>query len=104
MGSGGGTDGGDGADNSWLAVLAKAMGNAAGQVAAKMVNLSQKIQSEVGQQSQGSSSDQAAAAQQTTADQSELQAQGQQFSMLMNACSNVIKSLGDGLSTIARHG
>jgi hypothetical protein len=39
-----------------------------------------------------------------SAAQAELQAEGQMFSMLQNAFSNVIKSIGEGMTTMARKG
>lgn len=95
---------------NWMIAMARAMGAAAGDHAKKMVELSNKI-NDLSQKGKGidPSSDagkkeQADNAAETSATQAEFQAEGQMFSMLQNSFSNAIKSLGEGLTTMARKG
>jgi len=81
---------------SWLVAMAKAMGKVAGEHAKKLADLSDQINS-----LQGGNGDQA---QQASELQSQMQAEGQMFGMLQNAFSNVLKSIGEGMSTMARKG
>jgi hypothetical protein len=87
--SGGGQGGG-----SWLEAIAQAMGQALGQMAQKLVNESQSLQSEAGN-ANGSG------AQQFQTTMAQFQADSQMFSMLSNAFSTSIKSIGDGMTTMA---
>jgi hypothetical protein len=89
---GGGKKGGAG---SWLEALSRAMGEVAGDKAAKMVELSNKITSLSGD-------DSPEAAKEMTATTQELNGTSKLFSMLQDAFNNVVKSIGDGLSTAAR--
>lgn len=85
---------------SWLEAIAKAMGEAAGNKAAKMVELSNKLKelSSAG----GSEKDQQAAAKEMNAVNAQFQAVSQEFNMLQSAFSTAIKSLGEGLAQMAR--
>lgn len=95
---------------NWLIAMAKAMGNASGEHMKNMVNLSNKINDLTAQSSKLDASTDAGKAQQgelakqTAAAQSEMQAEGQMYGMLQNAFSNVIKSIGEGMTTMARKG
>jgi hypothetical protein len=86
-GAAGGSGGG-----SWLEAIAEAMGNALGQMAQKLVDESNSLQSLAGNQND---------AQQFQATMAKFQADSQMFSMLSNAFSNAIKSIGDGMTTMA---
>jgi hypothetical protein len=102
-GQGGGAEGGGGtgdAPSSWLEAIAKAMGEAAGNKAAKMVELSNKLKelSSAG----GSEQDQQKAAKEMNAVNAQFQAVAQEFNMLQSAFSTAIKSLGEGLAQMAR--
>jgi hypothetical protein len=94
-GAKGGGKGGKSA-GSWLVAIAKAMGAAAGEHAKKLVDLSQQIE-----QKSGASGD---AAKEVTGLQAEFQAESQMFSMLQSSFSNAIKSIGEGMSQMARKG
>ena len=90
---------------SWLVAIAKAMGAAAGTHAKKLVELSHQI--DKASQARANSKDekkQGEAADEVTKLQSEFQAESQMFSMLQNAFSNAIKSIGEGMTTMARKG
>jgi len=91
-----GKGGGKKGAGSWLVAIAKAMGEAAGAHAEKLVDLSNKISDLSGQGGD--------AAKQATALQAEFQAESQMFSMLQSAFSNAIKSIGEGASQMARKG
>jgi hypothetical protein len=90
--SGGAKGGGGG--KSWLEALAQAMGSALGNMAQKMVNESNQIQSLSGDSS-------SSGAQQFQAAMAQFQADSQMFGMLSNAFSNAIKTIGDGMSSMA---
>jgi hypothetical protein len=109
---GGGKGGKGGAQpaGNWLVAMARAMGAAAGDHMKKMIQLSNKI-NDLSQKGKGidASSDagkkeQADNAAETSAAQAEMQAEGQMYSMLQNAFSNTIKSIGEGMTTMARKG
>jgi hypothetical protein len=80
---------------SWLEAIAEAMGSALGQMAQKLVDESNSLQSLAGQQNDPNSAE---AFQSTMA---KFQADAQMFSMLSNAFSTAIKSIGDGMTTMA---
>jgi hypothetical protein len=94
----GGKGGKGGGANSWLIALAKAMGQTAGKHADKLVELSNKMDAASSSQGKGGPSSE------FTAAQSEFQAESQMFGMLQNAFTNALKSIGEGLSTMARKG
>ena len=85
---------------SWLEAIALAMGEAAGNKAAKMVELSNKLKelSSAG----GSEKDQQKAAKEMNAVSAQFQAVSQEFNMLQSAFSTAIKALGEGLAQMAR--
>lgn len=80
------------APTSWFAALAKAMGEIAGKHLDKMVELSDKMQDLTGKDDAG----------EMAAVQSEFQAEAQMFKMASEAASTAIKSIGEGLSAMAR--
>jgi hypothetical protein len=84
--------GAHGGGGSWLEAIAEAMGNALGQMAQKLVDESNSLQSLAGNQND---------AQQFQATMAKFQADAQMFSMLSNAFSTAIKSIGDGMTTMA---
>jgi hypothetical protein len=84
-----------GGGGSWLEAIAEAMGNALGQMAQKLVDESNALQSLAGQQNDPTG------AQQFQATMAKFQADAQMFSMLSNAFSTAIKSIGDGMTTMA---
>lgn len=77
---------------SWLVAIAKAMGTVAGKHANNLVDLSNRI--EATSKDAGNSTELNAT----------FQAESQMFSMLQNAFSNAIKSIGEGMTTMARKG
>jgi hypothetical protein len=95
---------------NWLIAMARAMGAAAGDHAKRMVELSNKINDlsskgkGIDASSDAGKKEQADNAAETSAAQAEFQAEGQMYSMLQNAFSNAIKSIGEGLTTMARKG
>ncbi|MEO7245532.1 MAG: hypothetical protein ABIX12_10345 [Rubrivivax sp.] len=103
---GGGKAGGKGktGSGSWLVAMARAMGEAAGVHAKRMVELSNEINDLATKDTGGDKDAQAQNAQQASALQGEFQAESQMFSMLQNAFSNAIKSIGEGMTTMARKG
>lgn len=90
-GTGHGANGGGG---SWLEAIAEAMGDALGQMAQKLVSESTALQGLAGDSS-------GSGAQQFQATMAKFQADSQMFSMLSNAFSTAIKSIGDGMTTMA---
>jgi hypothetical protein len=95
---------------SWLEAIAIAMGKAAGEQASKMVTLSNKLSDlSTSKAPEGASKEQQ---QQFQADQakemntinSQFQAASQMFNMLQSAFSNAVKSIGEGVTTMARKG
>lgn len=93
------SDGKAGAE-SWLVAIAKAMGSTMGDRAAKMVKLS----NDIANTTTGSKDP---AKQQESAKQmqllnAEFQATSQEFSLLQNAFSTAIKSIGEAMSSVAR--
>ena len=86
--------GASGGGGSWLEAIAQAMGDALGQMAQKLVDESTSLQGLAGNAD-------GAGAQQFQATMAKFQADSQMFSMLSNAFSNSIKSIGDGMTTMA---
>ena len=94
---------------SWLEAIATAMGKAAGDKAAKLVEFSNKLSDIAGRNHDDLKGDDLTKAQQQDArDQSEANAQfqtaSQEFNMLQSTFSNAIKSIGEGITTMARKG
>lgn len=85
---------------SWLEAIAIAMGEAAGNKAAKLVELSNKLTelSSAG----GDEEEQQAAAKEMNAVNAQFQATSQEFNMLQNAFSNAIKAIGEGIQAARR--
>ncbi len=90
---------GGGRSGNWLEALAQAMGEALGNMASKLVADSNQLQSLSGNASNSQSS-----AQQFQVAESEFQADSQLFGILSNAFATAIKSIGDGMSTLAQKG
>jgi hypothetical protein len=82
---------------SWLVAIAQAMGNALGTKAAKLVELSHKLDSLAGK-----SSDDQKSAKEFQKTMAEFQAESQLFSMMSNAFSTAVKSIGEGMTSLAR--
>lgn len=102
-GKGGGKEaGGAGGGGSWLEAIATAMGQAAGNKASKMVELSQKLKEL--SSADGDEKAQAAAAKEMNVVNAQFQAASQEFNILQSAFSNSIKALGEGMSQMARKG
>ena len=80
---------------SWLQAIAQAMGEAMGDKAAKMVELSGKLKEAAG----GNGED---AAKEMQAVNAEFQAVSQEFKLLTDAFNTALKSLGEGMSSMAR--
>ncbi len=91
-GGAGGGAGGAGGANNWFYLLAKAMGEVSGQHLQTMINKAQEMSSLTGE-------DQAA---ELAVVQAEMQAAAQQFKMASESSSTVIKSIGEGMSAVAR--
>lgn len=89
---GGSDKDGNGLGESWLVAIAKAMGKMLGQQAQHLVDLTNQM-------SQHTGKDDAQVFQQLNA---EFSAQSQMFGILSNSFSNSIKTIGDGLTTLAR--
>jgi hypothetical protein len=87
---------------SWLEAIAIAMGEAAGNKAAKMVELSNKLKelSSAG----GDEQAQQQAAKEMNSVNAQFQAASQEFNMLQSAFSNAIKAIGEGMAQMARKG
>jgi hypothetical protein len=85
---------------SWLEAIALAMGEAAGNKAAKMVELSNKLAtlSSAG----GGEKAQQQAAKEMNAVNAQFQATAQEYNMFQAAFSTAIKATGEGLSAMAR--
>lgn len=92
---------------SWLEAIAMAMGEIAGDKAAKMVELSQKM-ADLNADGKGISKDDTKAQQENarafSETQSKFQAASQEFSILQNTFANAIKSIGEGLTAMGRKG
>jgi hypothetical protein len=103
---GAGKKGGGG--GSWLEAIAKALGAAAGEKAAKMVELSNKISDLSAEGANITGTDDAAkkaqadnAAKMTEAN-AELSGVSKMFSLMQETLNTTVKSIGEGLSTVAR--
>jgi len=98
---------------SWLEAIAKAMGNAAGEKASRLVTLSQKLDDiatrnkgelpadATQEQKDARSNDQAQDAKEQAAVNAEFQAVSQEFSMLQTAFSTALKGIGEGITKMS---
>jgi hypothetical protein len=84
---GGGKGGGGGGGNGWLLAMAKAMGKLADAKAAALEAKTANMPVDA-----------------TPSQMLELQAESQEFSLMMNAFTNVIKTLGEGNANSVRKG
>lgn len=82
----------DGPADSWLVAIAKAMGKMLGNQAQHLVDLTNEMAKHTGKND----------AQEFQQINAEFSAQSQMFGILSNSFSNSIKTIGDGLTTIAR--
>jgi hypothetical protein len=89
--SGGSTSG---AGNNWMEAIARAMGEALGNLSQKVVDESQQLNSLAGNSS-------SSGAQQFQSVMAQFQADSQTLSMLSNAFATAIKSIGEGMQTMA---
>ncbi|MFN7042872.1 MAG: hypothetical protein ACK4OH_17160 [Acidovorax temperans] len=94
-GEGGGKGCGKAGAKSWLQAIAQAMGEAMGDKAAKMVELSGKLKEAAGGEGEDS-------AKEMQAVNAEFQAVSQEFKLLTDAFNTALKSLGEGMSSMAR--
>jgi len=92
-GSSNGSAGGA-AGNNWMEAIARAMGEALGELSQKVVDESNELSSEAGNSS-------SSGAQQFQSTMAEFQADSQTLSMLSNAFATAIKSIGEGMQTMA---
>jgi len=116
--SGGSAKSGQASSGNWLQAIAEAMGEALGRMASQLVQdandvntLSANVASDANNVSSSSGSSQSGAQAQQQADatkfqvaMSKLQADSQMFGILSNAFATSIKSIGDGMSTMAQKG
>lgn len=86
------SSGGKAGDGNWLAVLARALGSTAGKHLKKMVELGEKM----------GSIDSKENPEQFAQIQAEFQAEAQIFKMFQEAIGTMIKSIGEGMSSVAR--
>ncbi len=93
-GSSNGGSAGGAAGNNWMEAIARAMGEALGQLSQKVVDESNELSSEAGNSS-------SSGAQQFQSTMAEFQADSQTLSMLSNAFATAIKSIGEGMQTMA---
>jgi hypothetical protein len=93
-GSSNGSSAGGAAGNNWMEAIARAMGEALGQLSQKVVDESNQLSSEAGDSS-------SSGAQQFQSTMAEFQADSQTLSMLSNAFATAIKSIGEGMQTMA---
>jgi hypothetical protein len=104
-GTGSAKGSGKSSGGSWMLAIARAMGEVMGKKAARMVELSQKIQAlsdSQAQQGQQSDGDKMKAAAETQKLNTEFQATSQEFNLLQTTFSTTIKTLGEGMASIAR--
>lgn len=89
---------------SWLIAIAKALGSMCGKEASKLVELSGKMDQalEAKSNAKEGSKAESKAADEYQKLMTQFQAESQLFNMLSNVASTAIKSLGEGMSTIAR--
>lgn len=95
----GGEGSGKAGAESWLVAIAKAMGSAMGDRAAKMVDLSHRMTlTKTG----GDTDSQQAAAKEMQSLNAEFQATSQEFSVLQNTMSTALKAIGEAMASVAR--
>ena len=82
------------AGDNWMEAIARAMGEALGNLSQKVVDESQQLNSLAGDSSTGG-------AQQFQSVMAQFQADSQTLSMLSNAFATAIKSIGEGMQTMA---
>jgi hypothetical protein len=99
----GGGKGGKGGASSWLVALARALGEVAGDKAAKMVELTNKLTelNDAGKGLEKGSKEAEDNARESVATQSELSGVTKEFSQFMETISTSIKSIGDGNKAMA---
>ena len=104
-GNGGKGGKGGSAGGSWLVALARALGEVAGDKAAKMVELSDKLV-KLGEEGQSIGKDdkdaKEANAKESVATQNELNGVSKEFQQFMETINSVVKGIGDGLTSVAR--
>ena len=108
-GGGKGGKGSKATGGSWLVALARALGEVAGEKAAKMVELGNKLEtlSEQGKDLKSGDNGQQTDAQKanaadSVATQSELNGVSKEFQQFMDTINTVVKGIGDGLDSVAR--
>ena len=96
--------GGKGGASSWLVALAKALGEVAGDKAAKMVQLSNDLTklNDEGKGLDKGSKEAEDNARQSVSLQSELNGVSKEFQQFQETINTVIKGIGDGLTSVAR--
>jgi uncharacterized protein YukE len=92
--NGNSTTGGGGTGDNWMEAIAKAMGDALGKLSQQVVDESQQLDSLAGNSS-------SSGAQQFQSTMAKFQADSQTLSMLSDAFSTAIKSIGQGMQTMA---
>lgn len=99
-----GEKGGKGGASSWLVALAKALGEVAGDKAAKMVQLSNELTklNDEGKGLEKGSKEAEDNARQSVTLQSELNGVSKEFQQFMETINTVVKGIGDGLTSVAR--
>lgn len=105
-----GNVGGSKGGGSWLVALAKALGQISGRHAAKLQELSAKVdeaslaKDSITGTTEADKEAKSDAASKFTELQSELQGEAQAFTQLQSSFSNVLKTIGEGLTTMGRKG
>ena len=97
--------GGKSSGGSWMQAIAKAMGEVMGNKAKRMVELSKEIADKTTESGQIDKDDQGAKAQAAADTQklnTEFQATGQEFNLLQTTFSTAIKTIGEGMASVAR--
>lgn len=94
--------GGHGGKKSWLVALASALGNVLGDKAARLVELSHKLDQLGTREPTGDTAKDQQNAREFQKTMAEFQAESQLFGMISQAASTAIKSIGEGMSSVAR--
>ena len=96
--------GGKSSGGSWMQAIAKAMGDVMGQKAKRMVELSNDISQKTASAGDKNMTegDKAQAAADTQKLNTEFQATGQEFNLLQTTFSTAIKTIGEGMASVAR--